>query len=290
MKIDGRVSVWIRVSPWLVVALVLAAGGMALGQTPTLPTLTFDVASVKRNKSGETRIRFETPPGSLTAINVPLRFVIRQAYRVPEARVLGGPTWLDTERFDIAAKAPAGTGRTSDDIRQMLRTLLAERFALRLHTEDRNMPVYSLTLARADGRLGPNLRPSTTDCADRKASVVAGRVQCGILVSQAPTSASLRGGGATMAEFVRLLGDFLDRPLMDDAGLTGTFDLELQFAALRSALPGASVPGGLGVAGGADDIPNLFTAVQEQLGLRLESRRAVAQVLVIDDVSEPSEN
>jgi uncharacterized protein (TIGR03435 family) len=230
------------------------------------------------------------PPGTLTAINVPVRFAVRQAYRLPEARVLGGPSWIDTERFDIVAKAPSGAGRTSDDIRPMLRTLLAERFGLAAHTEERNMPVYSLTRAGGDGRLGPNLRPSTTDCTGQRSRVIDGRVACGILVSQAPTSASLRGGGTTMAEFVRLFGDFLDRPLIDDTGLTGTFDLELQFAALRSSLPGASVPGGLGVAADVDEIPNVFTAVQEQLGLRLESRRGVAQILVIDNVSAPSEN
>jgi uncharacterized protein (TIGR03435 family) len=230
------------------------------------------------------------PPGALTAVNVPLRFAIRQAYRVPEARVLDGPAWLDTERFDIAAKAPPGMGRTSDDIRQMLQALLGERFGLRLHTEDRTMPVYVLTRARTDGALGPNLRQSSADCAERNARVVGGRVQCGILVSQAPASASLRGGAATMAEFVRLFGDFLDRPLIDETGLSGTFDLELQFAALRSALPGAAVPGGLGIAGDAGEIPNLFTAVQEQLGLGLESRRSVVQVLVVDQASMPTEN
>jgi uncharacterized protein (TIGR03435 family) len=262
----------------------------ARGQAPPEATLRFEVASVKRNVSSETRIRFEMPPGTLNAINVPVRFAVRQAYRLPEARVLGGPSWVDTERFDIMAKAPSGGGRTSDDIRQMLRTLLAERFGLAVHTEARSMRIYSLTVARADARLGPNLRLSTTDCTGQRSRVEAGRVQCGILVSQAPTSASLRGGGTTMTEFVRLLGDFLDRPLMDETGLTPAFDLELQFAALRSSLPGEPVPGGLGVAGDADQIPNVFTAVQEQLGLRLESRRGVAQILVIDNVSAPSEN
>jgi uncharacterized protein (TIGR03435 family) len=291
MHINGGVTAPVCAGTWLMVAL--AAGipdGTAHGQASVGATPTFEVASVKLNTSGDTRIRFEMPPGTLTAINVPVRFAVRQAYRLPEARVLGGPSWVDTERFDIVAKAPSGAGRTSDDIRQMLRTLLAERFSLAVHTEDRNMPIYSLTRGGGDAGLGPNLRPSATDCAGQRSSVVDGRVACGILVSQAPTSASLRGGGTTMAEFVRLFGDFLDRPLIDDTGLTGTFDLELRFAALRSSLPGASVPGGLGVAADVDDIPNVFTAVQEQLGLRLESRRGVAQVLVIDNVSAPSEN
>src|SRR5436190_9958847 len=252
------------------------------------PQMAFEVASIKRNLSGETRLRFETPPGNLTAINVPLRFAIRQAYRIPEARIVGGPAWLDTERFDIQAKAPSGSGATSDNLRTMLRTLLSERFSLAVRMEEREMPVYSLRLARADRKLGPNLHESSTDCTGRSASMVAGRVRCGILVSQA-ADASLRGGGTTIAEFIRLLGDFLDRPLINDTGLTGVFDLELQFSALRSALPGERVPGALG-AGTPDETPTVFTVVQEQLGLKLESRRASVEILVIDRAERPSEN
>ena len=110
------------------------------GQAPRAPS--FEVASVKRNVASGSRVRFETPPGKLTATNTPLRFLIRQAYRVPEARILGGPAWIDTERFDILANAPAGTATTSDGIRAMLRTLLTERFGLVLHSENREMPVY----------------------------------------------------------------------------------------------------------------------------------------------------
>ena len=277
------------VNRWLIVWLAAAiASASTYGQAPA--GAAFEVASVKRNRSSDTRIRFEMPPDSLTATNVPLRFAVRQAYRLPEARVLGGPSWVDTDRFDIVAKASAGAGKTSDDIRAMLRTLLADRFGLLQHTEKREMAVYSLRLARADGQLGPNLRRSAIDCAGQGSRMVAGRVQCGILVSQAPASASLRGGGSTIVEFVRLFGDFLDRPLLDETGLQGTFDFELQFAALRSALPGATVPGGLGAAPSADDIPNIFTAVQEQLGLRLDPHAGVAEVLVIERVSEPTED
>jgi len=248
----------------------------------------FDAVSIKRNTSGETRIRFETPPGRLNAINVPLRFAIRQAYRLPESRVIGGPAWLDSDRFDIVGTA-AGDAITSDVIRQMLRTALAERVGLMLHDETRQMPIYSLVLARSDGTLGPNLRRSSMDCAGRRSQVVGGHVQCGVLVSQAPTSASLRGGGAAFADVVRLLSDFLERPLIDNTGLAGTFDMELQFTAARGSLPGAP-PGGLATAPATDDIPSIFTAVQEQLGLRLNATTGTADVLVIDRVTPPTEN
>jgi uncharacterized protein (TIGR03435 family) len=227
------------VRPIIVLFVALAAQWTAFAGQVRPPV--FEAVSIKRNTSGETRIRFETPPGRVNAINVPLRFVIRQAYRVPESRIVGGPVWLDFDRFDIVATAPAAA--TGDAVREMLRALLTERYGLRMRAETREMPVYLLRLMRTDGALGSKLRRSTMDCAGRPSSVVAGQVQCGVLVSQGPASASLRGGGATIDSFVRLLGDFLDRPLIDESGLTGTFDLELQFSAPRSSMPGAPVPG-----------------------------------------------
>ena len=246
----------------------------------------FEAASVKRNVSGETRVRFENPPGRLIAVNAPVRFLIRQGYRVPESRIIGGPSWIDADRFDILATVPEGANR--DRVREMLRELLRDRFGLALHPETREMPIYALRLGRTDGSLGPNLRRSDADCAGRPSSIVAGRVQCGILVSQNAASGSLRGGGATMENFVLLLGDFLDRPLVDNTGLGGTFDMEFQFAAERSSTPGAVVPGGLTTAGNPDDPPSVVTALQEQFGLRLDAQRGAADVLVIDRITAPA--
>src|SRR6266508_2778306 len=131
-------------------ALGVLTGVMLYAQTSPPAARAFDAVSIHRNTSGDARIRFETPPGRLNAINVPLRFAIRQAYRLPEARVIGGPTWLDTDRFDIVATA-TGDGITSDVVRQMLRTALADRFGLVLHNETKQMPIYSLVFARSDG-------------------------------------------------------------------------------------------------------------------------------------------
>ena len=268
---------------YAVLLLALPVASMAALQTPDA---SFDAASIKRNASADTRTRFDTSPSRLNAVNVPLRFLIRQAYRVPESRILGGPAWLDSDRFDIVATAAPGT--TTDAIRGMLRGLLQTRFGLRLHMETREMPIYVLRVARTDGSLGPGLRRSSTDCAGRPAAMAAGRVQCGILVSQGPGSASLRGGSATIESFARLLGDFLERPLNDETGLTGTFDLDLQFTAQRSSSPGAVTPGGLAASAGPDDVPTVFTALQEQLGLKLDAQRGRAEVWVVDTASPPT--
>jgi uncharacterized protein (TIGR03435 family) len=274
-----------RLAP--VALLMFACPLLVVAQQPTA-TLSFEAAAIRRNTSGEAGTRFEVPPGRLSAINVPLRFLLRQAYRVPEARILGGPAWLDTDRFDVTATTPGNVN--TDAVRGMLRTLLAERFGLVMHTETREMPIYVLRVARADGTLGPNLRPSSTDCTGRPSAMANGRVQCGILVSQGPGSGSLRGGAATIDSFARLLGDFLERPLNNETGLTGTFDLELQFTAPRSSSPGAAAPGGLSTSPSPDDIPTVFTALQEQLGLKLDAQRGRADVWIVDSASMPTEN
>lgn len=269
----------------LALASLLVSGGQSQAPAPAAAAA-FEAASIKRNVSGETRLRFETPPGRLTAVNVPVRFVIRQAYRVSEARIIGGPAWVDSERFDILATASANA--SVDTRREMLRALLKERFGLSAHAESREMPIYVLRLARTDATLGQHLRRSTMDCTGRGSTVVAGRVQCGIMVSQGPGSGSLRGGSATIDNFARLLGDFLDRPLNDETGLSGLFDLELQFTAERSSTPGAPVPGGLATASSPDEIPSVFTALREQMGLKLDAQRGRADVWVIDAVSQPT--
>jgi len=270
------------------VALVIVACPLLATAQQPAATPSFEAAAIKRNPSGETGARFEAPPGRLNAINVPLRFLIRQAYGIPESRILGGPAWLDTDRFHIVAATPGSVN--TDAVRGMLRVLLAERFGLVMHTEMREMPIYVLRVARADGTLGPNLRRSSTDCTGRSSAMANGRVQCGILVSQDPGSDSLRGGAATIESFARLLADFLERPLNDETGLTGTFDLELQFSAPRSSSPGAVVPGGLTTSTSPEDIPTVFTALQEQLGLTLQSDTAPVDVVVINAASPPSEN
>jgi uncharacterized protein (TIGR03435 family) len=268
-----------------VFGLIIAATVIAAAQA-----LQFDVASVKKNPTGGARVSIETPPGRFQATNTPLRFLIRWSHRIAEPRILDGPDWIGVDRFDVTASAPA-EGWTGERTRQMVRTLLADRFGLITHTEMREMRIYTLTVAKP-GAFGPHLRPAAVDCSapDTPSRMAAdGKVACGLLVSQAAGSASLRGGGQLMADFVRSLGEYVDRPLVDRTGLTARYDLELQFTADRSALVGAPPPGGLSATVDSDIAP-LPTALLEQLGLRLTAEQGRVEVLVIDRVSQPTEN
>ncbi len=266
----------------VVVLFLWAAGSATYGQESR-----FDAVSIKVNRSGETQIRYEAPTGRLTAINVPLRFFIRRAFELPDARIVGGPAWLETERFDIVATLPADAD--SDMMRRMMQTLLADRFKLVARREVREMPVYSLVRLRQEA-LGPSLRVSTSVCEPGVPRIAKGRVECGLMLGQGPASASLRGGATAFDSVVRILGEFLERPLIDRTGLTGSYDLQLQFTASRGLIPGVGTPGGLAAAASPDEVPLVFTAVQEQLGLRLVPERAAADVLVIEAVSRPAED
>lgn len=266
------------------VGAVLVVASVAAAQTPQ-----FDVAAIRKNPLGGARVSVETPPGRFQATNTPLRFLIRWSYRIAEPRIVGGPGWIAIDRFDVSATASA-EGWSGERTRGMVRALLTDRFGLAAHMETREMPIFVLTVAKP-GAFGQSLRPAAFDCSapDTPSRMVAGKVQCGLLVSQNGGSASLRGGGTTMADFTRTLGEYVDRPLVDRTGLTGRYDLELQFTADRSALVGATPPGGLN-AGADSDIAPLPTALREQLGLHLDSERGAVEVLVIDRVSQPTEN
>ena len=139
-------------------------GGPAQPPAPPwdAPHLEFDVASVKTNKSGPNMMMMRTLPTSFNMTNVPLRLLITQAYRLSGYQLVGGPNWLDSERFDIVAKAPEGS--RPDQTPLMLRGLLAERFKLKVHAETREVPIYALMLARTDGKLGPKMSVTTDDC------------------------------------------------------------------------------------------------------------------------------
>ena len=281
------------------VAVVVAAAG--LGAQDALPT--FEVASVRVNKTGEMGARIQRQPGGrLNAVNMPLRDLIQFAYQVRPFQIDGVPDWARTTRYDITAKAetdlsltPPGSGPAPEML--MLRSLLMDRFKLKVRMEMRELPVYELKLARDDGKLGPKLTVSTTDCqALMKAAVARGggppppppagapdRVMCGIRIAPGRLSA----GGFPMSEFVNALGILVQRTVVNRTGLTGLYDAELTFTA--ETLPGpGGIPIGPDAAAGSDaNTPSLFTALQEQLGLKLESARGPVQMLVIDHV-EPA--
>ncbi|HEY3042580.1 MAG TPA: TIGR03435 family protein [Vicinamibacterales bacterium] len=255
----------------------------------------FEVASIKPNPTGfagPARSQIQ-PGGRFVATNIPVRLLIGQAYQVQSYRLLGGPSWLLTEGFDIEARAtgelfPRGGLRPLEGA---LRALLADRFKLVVHTETRQLPIYALVVARRDGRLGPNLtRSSTTDCEAVLAARGLGRgAPPPPTPGQAPPCDGMTGNGtfsvdsARPSQLANYLSAYLEKRVVDQTGLTGLFNAHLTWTPDQtpqrpdSDLPPID-PNGL----------SIFTAVQEQLGLKLESQKGPVDVLVIDSVEKPS--
>jgi uncharacterized protein (TIGR03435 family) len=258
----------------------------------------FETASVKRNTSGGMGIRLEPDlRGRFTATNAPAALLIRFAYDLPSFEILGGPDWLEADRFDIVASTAPGA--SVDDKREMLRRLFADRFGLVSHQETRDLPIYALIPARGDGRLGPNLRQSSATCDVSSASaLIPGRVAgvdangnppaCGFF-GMAPRTdlPSGRGGyafrGLTMEALAKTLKLVVLRDVVDRTGLTGYFDGDLDFMAeVPPPPPPPGVPNPF-----PSPFESVFTLLPQQLGLKLESGRAPVDVLVIDTVAHP---
>ena len=245
----------------------------------------FDVASLRVNQANDGIVFNQAQKGRYTLVGYTLAALIRSAYRVQEFQIVGGPEWINSERFNVEAtysENPAG-GPSQTDL--MLRTLLAERFKLTLHNETRERPVFALVLARADGRLGSQLEKVAIDCATAKGPA-------GCSSSIGPGFIRLRG--RTMAQFADSLstlsmtgGGSLNRLIVDRTGLDGQFNLTLKFTPENIPPPGQAPPGFPQL---DPNGPSIFTALQEQLGLKLDSQRAPVNVLVVDRVEQPTEN
>jgi uncharacterized protein (TIGR03435 family) len=280
-------------------AIILLAAAMAFGaenraQSPagSASGIAFEVASVKPNVSDSGSSSSNDSPGSYVARNMSLRRLIAIAYRMQLAidreRIVG-PSWIDTARFDITARTPADA--RSEQIPDMLRNLLATRFRLTAHTDTREESIYALVRARTDGQLGPQLTPSSLDCskpgivrsggAGSAAGAVIETPQCGIVSNVDANGGVLRGGARSMSDLARNLAGRVNRDVIDRTGLTGTYDFVLRFTPENFQNPAAT-------AGPSRDGTLIFTALQEQLGLKLETQRGPVQFLVIDNVERPS--
>ena len=299
----GRAGVLSVATAIVVAALFIAAVAplravrqvQALSNGAQQPPLAFETASVKPNKSGdEERFTRVDPGGGLTVVNMQLRELITWAYQIQSFQLEGGPGWIASDRFDILAKPEREVPSTGeqDPRRMMLRTLLADRFKLVMHKETKELPIFELVLARQDGKLGPQLRPAAVDCAARAAAARAGTPPpssgppgpgfCGTTMNPV----SVRGGGATMAMLASLLERAAKRLVIDRTGLKGNWDLEVNYTPDRSQLPpGVELPSSIDPNG-----PSLFTALEEQLGLKLRPARGPVEVLVIDSVQQPTPN
>jgi len=256
------------------------------------PPLAFETASVKPNKSGVVNEQYiqRAPGGSLRVVNMPLRQVIVFAYQIQGFQLEGAPDWTTAERFDIEARpaqelpavAPA---QGPDPMRLMLRTLLADRFKLVVRKETKELPIFELVVARQDGKLGPQLRRSTTDCSGPPTpGTVAGPGGCGITRNLG----RIRGGGFPLSAFTNTLSQPMQRVVVDRTGLTGNWDFEVTFTPDQSQLPPGIPPGQLPDVD--PNAPSLVTAIEEQLGLRLRPARGPVEVLVVDRVERPTEN
>ena len=273
-----------------------------LAQSVPLPLATelrFEVASVKRatEASGKVRVGDQVwtsagarflPGGALEAVNATLGSIIRLAYGLREFQTVGGPDWLDTDRFDIQARGPQGA--PDSDGPRRLQSLLAERFGLKVRKEMQDRPSYALVLARANGSLGPRIRRSEGPAVDGMAAAGGRCTPPG-----PPGPVGMRLCGVTMASLVDVfLPMYTDRRVIDRTGLTGGFDVALHFDNRRIA-PGAGPGGGLpwspqAAEPAAPDVVSIFTALEEQLGLKLVPQSGPVEVLVIDRVERPTEN
>ncbi len=235
----------------------------AFGQTPTPPT--FDVATVKPNRTSKGGGNLTASPGMLTIRNLPLRTIIRAAYDVADYQI-SGPRWLEQERFDIVAKTDAKvTGE--EKMLPLLQLLLADRFHLEMHREPKQRPAYVLMV----GTNGPKFEAADaggTGLPFKKASKSSG--------------GGIHSANLTMPKFAEILSLRLAYPVLDQTGLAGSYRVTLEWAAESKV----TKPGKTDKAPPDTDRPSIFTALRDQMGLRLQARKAPVEIFVIDHIEK----
>jgi uncharacterized protein (TIGR03435 family) len=233
---------------------------LAMQSPPSTPPA-FEAASIKNNRSGERATSMRSLPGGrIEGRNRTLKLLIQNAFELQGFQILGGPDWIDSARFDVSATANRDV--TPAERGTMMRGLLADRFKLRTHTERREAPIYALRLERPDGRPGAALKKASDDA------------RGGFRESDG----SLTTERTSMERLVRELTSYAGRPVVDETGLTGEWALTLTWAPE-------------GAAGGGDsNLASIFTAMREQLGLKLDATRGPVEMLVIDHAEKPTED
>jgi uncharacterized protein (TIGR03435 family) len=244
---------------WIWPAVIAAAVTLARAQSPA-----FEVASIKPFQGLPLNVYMNTSGPRVTISEYGLPGLLMTAYQVEPWQILGGPVWMETDRFNIAANAPGESAPAPEQVRQMLQTLLADRFQLKVHREKREGPVYALVVDKK----GPKLTLSTS--AD-STFTLGGGVRGVRLTFQKQTMEYLalqlsNNGG-------------LGRKVLDKTGFTGSYDFQLNWAAGNDGNPPPD-----------SNEPGLFTALQEQLGLKLEPQKAPVEMLIIDRAEKPSPN
>jgi len=261
----------------MTLALAIAAGtsAFAQGAVADAKALTFDVVSIKLNKSGSGSTSVHTNNDRYLASNISLKSLIRDAYdlQTPE-QVIGLPAWTNSINFDIEAKIDAETlailkaaprvegGRMRNE---MMKAMLAERFQLKAHPETRELPIYELMLSKGGSKL------QVADPADPKGG------------SMNSNNQKLTATGIPISNMCEFLSRRLHREVLDKTGLTGKYDFILQWSPDEASGESSAVAG-------ADQLPTLFTALQEQLGLRLEPAKGPVDTIAIDHIAQPVED
>jgi uncharacterized protein (TIGR03435 family) len=263
--------------------LMIAGSSAVVAQSANIAAQSteFEVASVKLHTSDDQRVMMVAQPGGrFVAANVPLRLVIRTAFQLQDDQIVGGPKWLATDRFDIEARASNMPGAPTAQLFTMLQSLLADRFKLTTHREMRELPVFALERARRDGLLGAGLR--LTSCPPLADDL--SKPQPCAKISNGAGYLSVRGMPIEL--ITPYLAPYLNRVVIDRTGLDGRYDIELKWTPEQQP-----VASGLPELAASDpNAPSIFTAVQEQLGLKLGSTRGIVDVLVIDTLAHPTPN
>src|SRR5579863_6604884 len=270
--------------------LCLAFLSIVSAQTPQ-----FEVASIKPAAPDQRGMFIRPGPGGGVSINnMTLKEMIVLAYRVQPFQISGGPPWLDSIRYDIVAKPE--TKPKQDEIPVMLQALLADRFQLAIHRETKELPMFSLVLARKDGKLGSKLVPHEGECtppdpAKPPPPPEPGKpptLGCGGMM-MGPKG--LTGIGIPVANLVPMLSRILGTTVVDKTGLKDKFDISAEWAPDENQAAALLPPGAPPPPPAADNAgPSIFTALQEQLGLKLESQKGPVETLIIDRAEKPSEN
>ena len=263
-----------------VLLTLIVASGLILCARQATPA--FEVASIKPAKE-RALLNGATSPDRFYVPNFTLRQLMEYAYAIPQFGILGGPDWMASERWEVSARA----ARIESPVekRAMVRQLMAERFRLKTHQETRELPIYTLILARSDRRLGPNMKPAVVDCEPFSSGQRSVFDASEDTLRRCTFSSRVWGAGALTSRFVgmattslsRQLETIVGRVIVDKTGLRGSFDIELTYE--DESFLGS---------GKRREAPPLPIALQEQLGLRLVPSRGPIEVLVIDSVERPT--
>jgi uncharacterized protein (TIGR03435 family) len=266
--------------------LVSLTSFLASGVQQTLPAqdlsspLAFEVAAIHPSSPGEQTVISRYPGGRFTASKATFLTLLSFAYDIPSSEIVGGPGWIGSDRFDVVATARTTVAEEQQakdkQIRLMLKALLQERFQLVLHEEERQSQVYALVVASGGSKLQRNVDKPYSIRKGRKGMVILQKVSLAFFAKQ------LSG---------QLARNDLGRPVIDKTDLVGEFDISVRWASdTEDALRQVQAPAGSAQSQTISDAPSIFTAFQEQLGLKLVSQKGPVTFVVVDKVAKPSEN